>query len=80
LEALKGYVSSMQNQPKVKVNILRASADGDLVWLHNSFVEDTKTFVAVDIFRIRCGKIQEHWDLFQDTTLENGAANEHPFF
>jgi len=80
LEALKGYVSSMKDEPKVKVNILRSGADGDLVWLHNSFVEDNKTFVAVDIFRIHCGKIQEHWDLFQDTTLENGAANDHPFF
>src|SRR5207244_503527 len=42
-------------------------AEGDLVMVHGRYVGwGLKPLVAVDIFRVKDGKVVEHWDVMQD--------------
>lgn len=59
---------------------LRTCADRDLVWVHNRVELRAKVFATVDIYRIECGVIKEHWVVRQDTTLTEMSKNSHPFF
>jgi len=44
------------------MKIVRAFGENDLVVLHNEFSENNHQGVGFDIFRIKKGKIVEHWD------------------
>ncbi len=67
------------NTPKGKPDIRRVAADGDLVWLHvrGQFGPGPASSV-VDIFRVKNGKIVEHWDTIQ--SIPEKSANPHPMF
>jgi predicted SnoaL-like aldol condensation-catalyzing enzyme len=44
-----------------------AVADGDLVMVHGRYTGwGPKPMVAVDIFRVKGGKVVEHWDVMQE--------------
>jgi predicted SnoaL-like aldol condensation-catalyzing enzyme len=80
-QAIKNIaVKWLANQPKSKVDFQKIVADGDLVVLHIK----TKSFTSVrdasliDIFRVKDGKIVEHWDIMQE--VPEKAANAHPMF
>lgn len=38
-------------------------AEGDLVMVHGRYVGWPKPLVAVDIFKVKDGKVVEHWDV-----------------
>jgi predicted SnoaL-like aldol condensation-catalyzing enzyme len=74
--AAKGWFASA---PKSKVDIRQAAADGDLVWLHLKAQYGPGPAISlVDIFRVKDGKIVEHWDIAQP--VPDKAANPHPMF
>ena len=79
-EALKNLLTDwLSNQPKSKVDFQKVAADGDLVFLHIK----TKSFSGkdaslIDIFRLKDGKIVEHWDVMQE--VPEKSANAHPMF
>lgn len=79
-QALKEFATKMlSNAPKTKVDFQHVAADGDLVFLHvkaRNF--NGKDMALVDIFRLKNGKIVEHWDVMQDVPAT--AANAHPMF
>ena len=51
----------------------------NLVFLHiKSKNSEGKDMALVDIFRLKNGKIVEHWDVMQDVPVT--AANAHPMF
>ena len=54
--------------PKFKVSIKRISAEGDLVWIQSYTQNDPQDHgkMSMDIWRIKDGKIAEHWDIIQD--------------
>ena len=53
-----------------------AVADGDLVMVHGRYTGwGPKPMVAVDIFRVKDGKVIEHWDVLQE---EVPTASGHP--
>jgi predicted SnoaL-like aldol condensation-catalyzing enzyme len=69
----------LSNTPKTKVDFQHVAADGDLVFLHiKSKNSEGKDMALVDIFRLKNGKIVEHWDVMQDVPAT--AANAHPMF
>lgn len=73
---VKGF---MANAPKSKVDVQRAAADGDLVWVHYRARMGAGTTAIVDIFRFnKAGKIVEHWDVLQP--VPEKSANPHPMF
>lgn len=55
-------------------------AEGDLVAVHHHLVREpgTKGIAAVDIFRVKDGKIVEHWDVLQP--LPESSPNLHGAF
>jgi predicted SnoaL-like aldol condensation-catalyzing enzyme len=60
--------------------IVRSAAQGDLVWLHvHSKANDQDLGRAiVDIFRVKDGKVMEHWDVIQ--AVPEKAANSNTMF
>jgi len=72
-----GYYKS---NPHSKVRVVRSAADGDLVYLHVHATNgpNGRGQAVVDIFRVRNGKIVEHWDVIQDVPAK--SANKNTMF
>lgn len=74
------FVPFFQQNPQAKSEIKRVIVQGDLVVLHvlsKDKPEDRGTAI-VDIFRVKNGKIVEHWDVQQAIPAE--AANQNTMF
>src|SRR5260370_26260094 len=63
----------IKKSPQPKWEIVRVIADGDMVFLHVRFTpaKGATPVVVGEIFRVRNGKLVEHWDIIQH-------APEHP--
>ncbi len=66
-KALKDMFTSMfKNATKSKFQYDRIAADGDLVFIQfRTYGSDGKPAVMVEVFRLKDGKIVEHWDVMQ---------------
>jgi predicted SnoaL-like aldol condensation-catalyzing enzyme len=55
------------NLPEFGLQVVRSGADEDLVWTHNLIrpAPGADPVVSVDIFRVRDGRVCEHWDVAQ---------------
>jgi predicted SnoaL-like aldol condensation-catalyzing enzyme len=53
--------------PQFRVFIKRIAAEGDLVWIqcYTQNTPDDRGNMSMDIFRVRDGKIAEHWDIIE---------------
>lgn len=75
----KATESWFKGAPKTKIDVQRIAAEGDLVFLHiKNTNPDGSLISTIDIFRLKDGKIVEHWDVHQDVPKE--SANQHPMF
>lgn len=64
---------------KEKVDIPHVASQNGIVFLHVRGKNQTGGVQAiVDIFRVKNGKIAEHWDVIQDAPAQ--SANAHPMF
>jgi predicted SnoaL-like aldol condensation-catalyzing enzyme len=63
----------IQKSPQAKWEIVRAIAEDDMVFLHVRFTpnQGATPVIVGEIFRVRNGKLTEHWDIIQH-------APEHP--
>ena len=75
-----GITGFLQEFPESSAEIKHIGADGDLVFIHNHIKLNPKDRgqAAVDIFRVRDGKIVEHWDVIQD--IPEKAENPNTMF
>ena len=74
------FVPYFQQNPQARSDIKRVIVQGDLVVLHvlsREHPQDRGTAV-VDIFRVKDGKIVEHWDVQQ--AVPEDAANSNTMF
>ena len=74
------FASFFRQNPRYNVRIVRSATDGDLVYLHVHARRSTEDLgsAVVDIFRVRDGKIVEHWDVIQP--VPQSAANQNTMF
>ena len=79
-QALKDIANKwLANQPKTIVDFQKVVADSDLVILHIKTKSYTgKDVSLIDMFRLKNGKIVEHWDIMQE--VPDQSANPHPMF
>lgn len=66
--------------PQSAARIVRTATSGDLVWLqvHSTNTPADRGQAVLDIFRVKNGKIVEHWDIIQDVPAQ--SANENSMF
>ena len=74
---LGGYFEAF---PQLTVTPKRVIAEGDLVAVHSHYVNapGERGMAVVDLFRVRNGKIVEHWDVLQD--VPETSANDNGMF
>lgn len=74
------FTGFFKENPESKARIVRSATDGDLVWLHvhSTNGADDRGQSVVDIFRVKDGKITEHWDVIQ--AVPEKSANENTMF
>lgn len=74
------FTKKFKENSEAKSTIKRTIADGDLVALHVHSQENAQDRgkAIVDIFRVKNGKIVEHWDVIQN--VPEKAANNNTMF
>jgi predicted SnoaL-like aldol condensation-catalyzing enzyme len=82
-QAIRDFFNGFYKQaPGATIEIKRALADGDLVAVHYRAVfsgkPDDRGLAVVDIFRVKNGKIVEHWDVGQP--VPEKSANDNTMF
>jgi predicted SnoaL-like aldol condensation-catalyzing enzyme len=79
-EGLKAFIDFLKARfPNQHGEIKQVVAEGDLVVLHvHSTRGDGPGRAIVDIFRVKNGKVVEHWDVIQD--IPEKAANANGMF
>jgi predicted SnoaL-like aldol condensation-catalyzing enzyme len=73
IEGVVGYVKAMVKRfPEYSFNVKKVFADGDYVVLHSHVTmkakhrgNDKKGFIITDTFKLKDGKLAEHWDAIQ---------------
>ncbi len=56
-------------------------ADGDMVMIHGRYTGwGPKPLVTVDIFRVKNGKLVEHWDVMQEDVPASQTKSGRPMF
>lgn len=79
LDVLRGFITSADNQITVETGLVMES--DDLVMAHNRYSNwFGKTMIAVDIFRLKDGRIVEHWDVMQEEVPAEQAVNGNTMF
>lgn len=74
------FANKFKGNPEARARIVRSSATDDLVWLHVHSTErpGDRGRAIVDIFRVKDGRIIEHWDVIQP--VPEKAANDNTMF
>ncbi|MGW4144161.1 nuclear transport factor 2 family protein [Streptomyces mirabilis] len=75
-----GLGAYFEQFPQLSVTPKRIIAEGDLVAVHSHYVDTPgeRGRAVIDLFRIRDGKIVEHWDASQD--VPEKSANDNTMF
>lgn len=76
----EGITGFLKEFPDSTAEIKHIGADGDLVYIHNHIKLNAQDRgqAAMDIFRVKHGKIVEHWDIIQD--IPEKAENNNTMF
>lgn len=79
-DAAIGMLTKVFGNPDVRFDIKRIVVDGDLAVIHVHGRRDPKTsgIAVVNIYRLKNGKIVEHWGVAQP--VPEKSANPHPMF
>lgn len=74
---LKLLKNRYKKYPELSMSIKRSASDGDLVWLHLhvKHTPDALGRAAVHIFRMKDGKVAEHWGVGQSVPEKSKNNN-----
>ncbi|WP_084599025.1 nuclear transport factor 2 family protein [Actinoplanes subtropicus] len=80
VELKAGLQAYLEQFPELKISLKRIIGEGDLVAAHLHVVNapGERGRSVIDLFRVRDGKIVEHWDASQD--VPETAANNNTMF
>ena len=67
----------IKESPRPTWTIVRTIAEGDMVFLHASFTpaDGAPPYALADVFRLRDGKIVEHWDIVAPPSKQSSNPN-----
>ena len=78
-EDLPKVVASLPANFKYEPGVI--VADGDFVMIHGLYTGwGPKPLVTVDIFRVKNGKLVEHWDVMQENVPASQTKSGRPMF
>lgn len=64
-----------------KYEVATVAEHNDIVMVHGRFSNwNGKNYVAVDIFKVKDGKIIEHWDVLQEEVETTKTVTGNPMF
>lgn len=76
---LKRFVESMKPEARYEPGLVLDN--GELVAVHGRYVGFAeRPMIAVDIFRVRNGKLVEHWDVVQEEVPADRTTSGNPMF
>ena len=76
---LPGMIASAP--PNFKYEPGMIVADGDKVMIHGRYTGyGPKPLIVVDIFRVKAGKLVEHWDVLQEEVPAGETKSGNPMF
>jgi predicted SnoaL-like aldol condensation-catalyzing enzyme len=77
-DAAIAALKPMFARPNFTVQVRRVLVDGDMATVMIHAEHDGKAAAIVDLFRLKGGKIVEHWDVNEQITTP--STNPHPLF
>ena len=81
VEGLRNYINLfLKKFPHAKGDIRRVLADGDIVAVHAHWTGliSKNGDVGIDVFRVKDGKLVEHWDVIQ--SIPDASKNGNTMF
>lgn len=74
------FAARYERYPEMAMDIKRAAANGDLVWIHLHVKEtpEARGRAVVNIFRMEDGRFAEHWNVVQ--AVPETSANDNTMF
>lgn len=71
------FANRYEKYPELSMSVKRTASDGDLVWihLHVKHTPDSLGGAGIHIFRMKEGKIVEHWGVGQPVPKESKNNN-----
>ena len=79
-EGVKQVLQMLASQgvPKQKIEFKHVMAEGDTVMLHSRYEMAGTEWRFLDIYRVKNGKLVEHWDAIMQ--MPEKRANNNPLF
>jgi predicted SnoaL-like aldol condensation-catalyzing enzyme len=79
LEGIKKLLSYLPKDFKYEMGLVLA--DGEFVMFHSRATNfGPKPLIIVDLFRVKDGKIAEHWDVMQEEVAAENTASKNAMF
>ncbi len=74
---LSAFANRFEKYPDFSIDIKRAGADGDLVWihLHAKSTPEVLGSAVINVFRMEDGRFVEHWNVVQAVPAESANRN-----
>lgn len=78
-DSLGGIIKALPANFKYEPGLI--AGHGDIVMIHGRYTGwGSKPMDVVDIFRVKNGKVVEHWDVMQDEVPADQTKSGHPMF
>ena len=79
LDFLRQFIPSLPADFKYEPGVIAES--GNIVMVHGRYENwQGKTMIAVDIFKVKNGRLIEHWDVMQEETTSKNSVNGNAMF
>lgn len=79
IEFLRRFVSSLKPEARYEPGLVLEA--GEFVAVHGRYIGFAdKAMIAVDIFRVRNGKLAEHWDVVQEEVPADKTPSRNAMF